>query len=92
MRRARHAAPQRRELVVGVDHRGGGGIEARDHLAFGARHALEAAEAFEMLGARVGDEADRGPRELRTGGDFAGAIGADLDHRVAMRRARAGAA
>ena len=82
---ARHAAPQRRELVVGIDHRGGGRVESGDHLAFGARDALEAAESFEMLGAGVGDEADRGARELHQVGDFTGAIGADLDHRVAMR-------
>ncbi len=54
------------ELVVGVDERGGGRREARDHLAFGARGAFEAAEAFEVLGARVGDDADRRADRSRT--------------------------
>ena len=82
---ARHAAPQTGEVVVGIDHRGGGVVESRHHFALGARDALEAAEALEMLGAGVGDEPDRGPRELHEVGDFAGAIGADLDHRVTVR-------
>ena len=67
-------------------------LEARDHLALGARHAFEAAETLEMFRAGVGDETDRGPRELHQRGHFAGVIGADLDDREAMRRRRAGAA
>jgi hypothetical protein len=38
-----------------------------------------------MLGARVGDESDGRTRELSQRGHLAGAIRADLDHRVAMR-------
>ena len=90
--RPRHAAPQRRECIVGVDHRGGGRLEARDHFALGARHAFDAAETLEVFGAGVGDEAHRGTRELHQRGHFAGMIGADLDDRVAMRGRRAGAA
>ena len=63
-RAARHAAPQRRELVVGIDDRGGGGLEPGDHFAFGARHAFDAAETLEMFGAGVGDEAHGRAREL----------------------------
>ncbi len=82
---ARHAAPQAGEGVVGIDHRGGGVVESRHHFALGARDALEAAEALEMLGSGVGDEPDRRPRELHEVGHFAGAIGADFDHRVTVR-------
>ncbi len=77
--------------VVGVDDRGAAAVERGHHLAFGARHALEAAEALEVLGAGIGDQADVRARDCRQRGDLAGAIGADLDDGEALPR-RAGAA
>ena len=42
-----------------------------DDLAFGARDALQAAEALQMLGAGVGDEADARRGDLDQRGDVA---------------------
>jgi hypothetical protein len=44
---------------------------ARDHLALGARDAVEIAEAFEVLGAGVGDHADCRARDRASSGDLA---------------------
>ena len=81
---ARHAAPQLRELIIRVDHRGRRRSQACDHLALGARHALEAAETFEVLGSGVGDHADRGTRDAHQRGNFAGVVGTHLHYREAM--------
>ena len=60
--------------------------QPRDHFAFGARHAFETAESFEVLRARVGDQPDGGPRDLYQRRNFAGAVGTDFDYGIAMRR------
>ena len=83
--RQRRAAPQARERIVRIDDGGRRIAQARDHLAFRARHALERAEALEVLGARVGDEAHARARERHQRGHLAGAVGAHLDHREAVR-------
>ena len=83
--RGRERAPERRELVVRVDDGGRPLGEAGDHLALGARHAFEAPEALEVLGAGIGDEANRGTRDVDQGRDLARVIGAHLHHRKAVR-------
>ena len=77
--RRRRAAPQAHELIVRVDDGGRRGGEPCDHLALGARHALERAEALQVLGARVGDQADGRARQGHERRDLAGAVGAHLD-------------
>ena len=77
--RARHAAPQCCEGIIVVDHRDAGRVEPCHHLAFGARHALEAAEALEVLRAGVGDHADLRARHGHQRADVAGAVGAHFD-------------
>ena len=84
-RRGRGIAPIIRIRVVGVDDGGGLSLEPRHHLALAARHAVEISEALEVLGARVGDEADGRAREAHELGDIADAVRAHLDHRTAMR-------
>jgi hypothetical protein len=76
---ARHASPQRRELVVRIDDRGVLGIQVRDHLALGASRAFDGAEAFEMLGPGIRDQSHRGPRQLAQRGDLTRMIGAHFD-------------
>ena len=84
-------APQRRIGIIGVDDGGAAGGQPGDHLAFGARRALERTEAFQVLGAGVGDQADARARDLHQLFDVAAAIGAHLDHGAAVR-CRPGAA
>ena len=69
---AGEAVPERGEAVVGVDHGGAVGAERLEHLALAARDALEAAEALEVRGPGVDDEADVGPRDRGQVRDLAG--------------------
>jgi len=82
--RLRQAAPQRGERIVRVDDGGRGRCEPRDHLAFGARDTLEAAEAFEVLGAGVGDQPDGRTRHLDERRHLARVVGPHLHDRKAM--------
>src|SRR6185312_9875899 len=84
--RARHAAPQVGELVVGVDDGRRAGFETRDHLALGARRALETAEAFEVLRTGIRDETYGRPRDLHERRELTRMIRAHLDHGIAMLR------
>jgi hypothetical protein len=81
---ARHAEPQRSEPVVGIDDGGRRALEPGHHFTFRARHPLEAAETLEVFGSRVGDESHGGPRQLEQVCDFAGAVGADFNDRIAV--------
>jgi hypothetical protein len=83
------AAPIVRVRIVGIDDGCGVRSEPRHHLSLAASHAVEIAETLEMLGAGVGDEADRRTRETHQLGHLADAIGADLDHGASMRRLQA---
>ena len=83
--RRRQTAPQARKLIIRVDDRRRAGRETLNHLAFGARHTLQAAEALEVLRARIRDHADRRPCDAYQAGDLACPIGAHLHDREAMR-------
>ena len=86
--RARHAAPQRGIVIVGINDRDARRVQAGHHLTFSARHTLEAAEAFEMFCAGIGDHTDAGSGDLHQRGHFAGVIGADLDDGAQLRIAQ----
>src|SRR6185312_1031128 len=84
--RTRHTAPETHELIIRIQYGGGSRREARYGLALCAGHSLETAEAFEMLRAGVGDEADRRARHLDQLGHLARPVGAHLDDREAVAR------
>ena len=79
------AAPVAGVGIVGVDDGGGVRLEAGHHLALALRDAVQIAEAFQMLGAGVGDQAHGGPREAHQFRHIADAVRAHLDHGAAMR-------
>ena len=80
----RHAAPQCAVLVIGVDDGDAVRLQPGDGLAFGARHALEAAKALEVFGAGVGDQGDAGTGNGHQFGHFAGMVGAHFDDGAAI--------
>ena len=83
--RRRDAAPVGGVGIVGIDDGRRAGVEAGHHLALALRDAVEVAEAFEMLGAGVGDQAHRRPRQPHQFRHIADAVRAHLDHGAAVR-------
>ena len=81
----RYLTPIARIGVVGVDDRGGGGLEPGNHLSFASGDTVQIAESLEMFRAGVGDQAHRRSREAHQFGHIADAIRAHLDHRAAMQ-------
>ncbi len=59
--RARHRPPEAREPIIRIDDRSRVRRKACDHLAFRTRYAFQTAEALEVLGSGVGDQANGGP-------------------------------
>ena len=78
--RGGHVFPQQRKRIIVIDDCGGIGSQARNHLAFGTRDAFQAAEALQVLGAGIGDDADRGTTDAHQRLDFTGAVGSHLHH------------
>ena len=87
--RRRHAAPEGCVRVIDVDHGHSVRREPREQFALGARDALEAAEALEVLGSSVRHDADARGGQGHQLGDVAGAVRAQLDDRMLMRRVHA---
>jgi hypothetical protein len=84
--RFREPAPEIGELIVRVHDRRALRRQTFDGLAFRTRHPFDAAEAFEVLGAGVGDDSDRRPCDAHELGDLACMVRAHLDDREAVLR------
>ncbi len=81
-----HLPPQPREFVVSIDHRRRVFGQSFDHFTFGSRNACQASESFEVLGARVRDQADRRTRDAHQSGNLSSAVRTHLDDGKSIRR------
>ena len=73
-----------RVVVVAVDHGGGAGGAAGEDFRLGAGDAVHGAEAFQVGAGDVGDQRHVRLHQAAGPGDFAGGVGAQLDHRLAV--------
>src|SRR3569623_3717472 len=82
--RTDHTLPIRGKGIVDIEHGDAIARQRREQFALATRDAVEAAEAFEVRAARIGDDAGRGSSNVRDVGDLAQVIRAYLDHHVTV--------